>query len=71
MDGYLTIRELADKWNLTVRRVQKMCADGDIPGAIKFGNAWAIPDNVKKPKDGRIKTGKYRNLRKNIVKEDE
>lgn len=65
MNGYLTIRELADKWNLTVRRVQKMCADGDIPGAIKFGNAWAIPDNIDKPKDKRVKSGKYINQEKN------
>ena len=65
MNGYITIRELAYKWNITVRRVQKMCSDGDIPGAIKFGNAWAIPDNVDKPKDKRVKSGKYINSNKN------
>ena len=64
MEGYLTIKEVAAKWNLTPRRIQKMCADGDIPEAIKFGNAWAIPDSVKRPEDGRVKTGKYKNWRK-------
>ena len=64
MEGYLTIRELANKWNLSVRRVQKMCLDGDIPGVIKFGNVWAIPDSAERPDDGRIKTGKYINWRK-------
>ena len=69
MNGYLTIRELAERWDLSVRRVQKMCADGDILGAIKFGNAWAIPDSVKRPDDKRIKTGNY--IKRKNSKEDE
>ena len=64
MEGYLTIRELASRWGITPRRVQKMCSDGDIPGVTKFGNAWAVPDTVERPSDGRIKTGKYKNWRK-------
>ena len=63
MEGYLTIKEIAEKWDITPRRVQKMCSDGLIPGAIKFGNAWAIPDTVKRPKDKRVKSGKFRNWR--------
>ena len=64
MDNYLTIKEVAEKWNLTTRRVQKMCADGLIPGVIRFGRAWAIPKDAEKPVDGRITTGEYRNWRK-------
>ena len=64
MDNYLTIKEVAEKWNLTTRRVQKMCADGVIPGVVRFGRAWAIPKDAEKPVDGRITTGKYRNWRK-------
>jgi len=30
-----------------------------IEGAIKFGNTWAIPEDVQKPKDERVKSGKY------------
>ncbi len=63
MDDYATIREIADKWKLTTRRVQKMCSEGEIPGAAKFGRDWAIPKNAKKPADGRIKTGEYKNWR--------
>lgn len=33
MEGYKTISELAKEWNLTVRRVQNMCAD-DTAGSI-------------------------------------
>ena len=63
MDGYLTIKEAAEKWGITVRRVQKMCSEGKITGASKFGINWAIPENAEKPKDNRVKTGKYRNWR--------
>ena len=62
--GYLEVNEIAEKWNITTRRVQIMCADGLIPGAVKFGRSWAIPEDVEKPADGRITTGEYLNRRK-------
>lgn len=64
MDDYMTIKETAEKWNLTERRVQKMCSDGRIEGVQKFGCAWAIPRNASRPNDGRVTTGEYRNWRK-------
>ena len=33
MDGYITIREISEIWDITPRRIEKMCADGLIPGA--------------------------------------
>ena len=59
MEGYLTIKEIAEKWDVTPRRVQRMCADGRIEGARKFGRDWAIPENAQKPKDARIRSGRY------------
>ena len=47
------------KWNLSERRLQTMCNEGVIPGVMKFGHAWAIPENAEKPVDKRIKSGKY------------
>lgn len=44
---------------LSVRRVQTICNEGMIEGAIKFGNTWAIPKDAVKPVDKRIKSGKY------------
>lgn len=69
MDGYLTIKEISKKWGLTVRRIQKMCLDGEIPGASKFGTVWCIPENTEKPIDKRIKTGRYINWRKHKEQE--
>lgn len=65
MMDFLTIKEVAEKWNVTPRRIQKMCADGRIPGAKKFGRDCAIPADTEKPIDARVKTGQYRNWRKN------
>ena len=48
---YLTVRETAKKWNLSIRMVQQFCIAGRIPGAQKFGNSWAIPADAEKPKD--------------------
>ena len=54
---YLTVRETAEKWNLSDRMVQQFCIQGRIPGAQKFGRSWAIPAGAEKPEDPR-RTGK-------------
>lgn len=56
---FITVKQAAEKWGLSERRLQTMCNDGVIPGVVKFGHAWAIPENAEKPIDKRIKTGKY------------
>ena len=61
---YLTIKEIAEKWDLTPRRIQILCSEGKIEGAMKFGRDWAVPKDAQKPKDGRITTGEYKNWRK-------
>lgn len=66
MDEYCTIKEIAEKWEITTRRVQKMCSDGKIPGAAKFGRDWAIPKDTEKPADGRMTTGEYVNWRQKM-----
>ena len=71
MNDYLTIKEVAEKWSLTTRRVQKMCSDGLIPGVIRFGRAWAIPKDAERPADLRVTTGEYKNWRVKYKKESE
>ena len=56
---YMTIQEASDKWNISARRIQVLCSSGRLCGAVKFGRQWAIPCNVDKPIDARIKCGKY------------
>lgn len=52
MNG-ITTKEAAEKWGITPRQVQLLCARGRISGAVRFGKAWVIPADVQKPKDGR------------------
>lgn len=61
---YITINEAAEKWEISARRIQVLCAQNRIEGVRKFGHAWAIPENAIKPTDARIKTGKYIKERK-------
>lgn len=72
IEGYTTVKDIAAKWGITPRTVQILCAEGKIDGVTKFGKAWAIPVDAKKPTDNRITTGKYVNWRKkNSQKGDE
>lgn len=57
---YLSIRQTAEKWGISGRRIQRLCTEGRIPGATKIGSYWAVPVNADKPKDKRITSGKYR-----------
>ena len=56
---YLSIKQTSEKWGISTRRIQLLCADGRIKGATKIGSYWAIPANAEKPKDERVKSGKY------------
>ena len=56
---YLSISQVAEKWGIKQRRIRTLCEDGRIPGANKIGAYWAIPSDAEKPKDERIKSGKY------------
>lgn len=46
-------------WDISVRAVSSLCKSGRIPGAVKNGKNWEIPDNAQKPVDGRISSGEY------------
>lgn len=56
---YLSIRQTAEKWGISKRRIQILCAENRIPGAMKIDYSWVIPADAEKPADARIKSGKY------------
>lgn len=49
---YLTTSEVGKLWGITARRVQILCKEGRIAGAI-FKGIWLIPSDAKKPDDPR------------------
>lgn len=53
---YISVKEAAEKWNISDRRVRVLCSEGKIPGVIREGRSWKIPETAKKPEDGRCKT---------------
>lgn len=53
---YITVKQAAEKWRISDRRVRILCSEGKIPGAYQEGRAWKIPYDARKPADGRYKT---------------
>lgn len=52
---YLSVREIAEKWGISERRVRLLCASGKISGVLHSGRNWQIPSNAAKPTDARFK----------------
>ncbi len=53
---YLTVKEMAEKWGISGRRVNLLCNKGRIEGAEKKGFMWLIPKDAEKPADLRYVT---------------
>lgn len=57
MDDFMTVKEAAEKWGISTRRVAILCAEGRIVGAKKIGSMWFIPADAVKPYDKRLHKG--------------
>lgn len=55
---YITAVEYADRNGMSRVTVRQQCKRGSIPGAIKQGRDWFVPEDAK-PVDRRITTGEY------------
>ena len=53
---YMTVKETAEKWGVSDRRIRVLCSDGKIPGAYQEGRGWKIPIDAEKPADGRFRS---------------
>lgn len=56
---FFSIRQIAEKWGLSKRRVLDLCKEDRIIGAMKVDTTWIIPADAPKPMDERIRSGKY------------
>jgi hypothetical protein len=59
----LTIKEASLMWGISIRRITVLCNEGRIEGAKKIAGAWLLPKDAEKPKDARVKSGKYTDWR--------
>lgn len=55
---YISVKQAAERWGLSDRRVRLLCEQGKIDGAVKAGRSYRIPADAVKPADGRSLRGK-------------
>jgi excisionase family DNA binding protein len=53
---FMTVKQAAEKWGISERRVRVLCAEGRIPGSYKQGRGWRIPFDAAQPEDRRYKS---------------
>ena len=53
---FMTVKQAAEQWGISDRRIRVLCAEGKIPGAYQEGRGWKIPTDAEKPADGRYKS---------------
>lgn len=46
---YLSVAEIAKKWNISERSVRNYCALGKVEGAFLTGKTWNVPEDAQKP----------------------
>ena len=46
---YITVKDAAEKWGVSTRRVQILCSQNRVKGAYRFGKSWMIPSNAVLP----------------------
>ena len=62
MFEYMTAQETAEKWEVSLRWVQRLCKENRVQGAINVNRVWLIPKGTEKPADaGRRKNKKSSN----------
>lgn len=55
---YLTVKEVAQKWDITERRVRFLIENNRVEGAFKQGKSYLIPETTSRPKDLRVEKTK-------------
>lgn len=58
MFEYMTVQEAAKLWEISERRIQKLCEENRIDGVVRLSRVWLIPKDATKPADKRIKLEK-------------
>ena len=53
---HISVKQAAEKWSISDRRVRVLCSEGKIPGAYQDGRGWKIPADAAKPEDGRYRS---------------
>ena len=68
---WITPKQAGELWGISDRRVQYLCANGQIANVMRLGQAWLIPKDTPKPADGRAKNGRKPTKQKQEEKKSE
>lgn len=58
MFDYMTAQEAAEKWEVSLRWVQRLCKENRIEGVMNINRVWLISIDAIKPADGRYRINK-------------
>jgi hypothetical protein len=67
---WITPQEAAEQWGITDRRVQALCANGQVEGVIRLKRGWLIPKGTSKPSDSRRNNGRKPTIREQEQKHE-
>ena len=62
---YMSVKQAAEQWGISDRRVRALCQQGKIEGTIRKGKSYLIPVGTVKPADGR--KGRNKEISKQYV----
>lgn len=51
--NWITVKQAAEKWGVTPRRVQELCKDGKVKGASRWERTWMIPSYAVLPSSSK------------------
>ena len=66
MFDYMSVKETAEKWGLSERRVQILCSNNRIQGVIRINRMWLIPKTKKSPLIDDI----FLNVKRTVLKNE-
>lgn len=67
--AYLSVKDTANKWEISERSVRNYCQKGRIAGAFLIGKTWSIPDDAVKPSRKAVLAAVPRTLKAVLRKE--
>lgn len=66
---YMSVKQVAEKWDISERSVRGYCQEGKIEGAFLVGKTWSIPENATKPERKKREVNSRRTLM-HVLKEE-
>lgn len=52
--GFCSAKDMAKKWGIYEETVSRLCAEGEISGAERYGHIWRIPKEAENPLEGYV-----------------